>query len=50
VSWPAGASAAIVEPPPIVAPAPTVTGATSTTLLPMCASAPIVVRCLFAPS
>jgi hypothetical protein len=50
VSSPAGAAFAIVEPPPIVAPAPISTGATRTQLLPMCASAPIVVRCLLAPS
>jgi diguanylate cyclase (GGDEF)-like protein/PAS domain S-box-containing protein len=40
----------IVEPPPMVAPSPMVTGATSTQLLPMCTSAPITVRCLLAPS
>src|SRR5207248_1324195 len=47
VSWPAGAFFAIVEPPPMVAPSPSVTGATSTQLLPTCTSAPITVRCLF---
>ena len=41
VSWPAGASLVMVEPPPMVAPSPTVTGATSTQLLPTCTSAPI---------
>ena len=34
----------------VVAPSPSVTGATSTQLLPTCTSAPITVRCLFAPS
>jgi hypothetical protein len=35
VNCPAGAGLLIVEPPPMVAPAPMVTGATSTQLLPM---------------
>ena len=50
VSSPAGASFVIVEPAPIVAPAPTSTGATSMTPEPMNALSPMTVRCLLAPS
>lgn len=46
----AGAGFDIVEPAPIVAPAPIFTGATSSTPEPMKAPSPIVVRCLLAPS
>src|SRR5690242_21409008 len=38
VNWPAGASLTIVLPPPIVAPAPIVIGATSTQFDPTCTS------------
>jgi hypothetical protein len=50
VSCPAGASCTIVLPPPIVAPSPTVIGATSTQFEPTCTSSPMIDRCLFAPS
>ena len=50
VSSPAGAFFVIVEPAPIVAPAPISTGATSIAPEPMNALSPITVRCLFAPS
>src|SRR5258706_9668437 len=50
VSLPAGTLPATVEPAPTVAPAPTVIGATSTLLEPMCASSPMTVLCLKAPS
>ena len=49
-SWPAGASRTMTLPAPMVAPSPTVTGATSTQLEPMLAPAPMTVRCLLAPS
>src|SRR6218665_1957511 len=47
---PAAVLLVMVLPAPPVPPAPMVTGATSTQLLPMCASASITVRCLLAPS
>ena len=50
LSAPAGVLLVMVEPPPTVPPAPIVTGATSTQLLPTCTSASITVRCLLAPS
>ena len=46
----AGASLVITEPAPMVASAPTVTGATRALLEPMKAPSPIRVRCLFTPS
>src|SRR5690606_34603947 len=49
LSAPGGVSLVMVEPPPMVPPAPSVTGATSTQLLPTCTSASITVRCLLAP-
>ena len=50
VSCPGGASRVSVVPAPIVAPRPTVTGATSCVSEPMNTSSSITVRCLFAPS
>jgi hypothetical protein len=50
VKAPAGALFVIVEPAPMVAPACTVTGATSSVLDPMNTSSSIVVWCLLAPS
>ena len=50
VSFPAGTECVTVEPAPMVAPAPTTMGATSTLLEPVCTSSPIVVRFLRAPS
>src|SRR5690606_24703323 len=50
VSSPGGASLVIVDPAPIVASAPTSTGATSMTPEPMNARSPITVRCFAAPS
>src|SRR4030095_1265241 len=50
VNSPAGASFVIVLPAPIVAPLPTLTGATSTQFDPIDASSSITVRCLLAPS
>src|SRR6218665_2150988 len=50
LSAPAALLLVMVLPAPTVPPAPMVTGATSTQLLPMCASASITVRCLLAPS
>ena len=50
VSSPAGASFHTVVPAPIVAPLPTVTGATSCVSEPMNTSSSMMVRCLFAPS
>jgi hypothetical protein len=50
VSSPAGALRVITDPAPIVAPSPTVTGATSAVLDPMKAPLPIVVVDLFTPS
>src|SRR5260221_11455571 len=47
---PGGTSFVIVAPAPIVAPRPTVTGATSCTSEPMWTSSSITVRCLLAPS
>ena len=49
-SAPAGVSRVITDPAPTVPPAPRVTGAASTQLLPTCASSSITVRCLLAPS
>ena len=46
----AGTSRVIVEPAPIIAPSPIVTGATSALLEPIKAPAPITVRCLLNPS
>ena len=46
VSWSSGASFVIVEPAPMVAPAPTLTGATSIAPEPMKAPSPISVRVL----
>lgn len=50
VSLPAGASRLTTEPAPIVAPSPTLTGATSAVFEPMKAPSPIVVLDLFTPS
>ena len=50
VSRSSGVSLVIVEPAPIVAPAPTFTGATSIVPEPMNAPAPISVRHLLTPS
>src|SRR5882672_10862211 len=50
VNCPGGASWLIVLPPPIVAPAPIVIGATSTQFDPTCTSSPMTDRCLFTPS
>ena len=50
LSAPGGVLLVMVLPPPTVPPAPMVTGATSTQLLPMCTSASSTVRCLLAPS
>ena len=50
VSLSAGASRPMTEPAPIVAPAPTLTGATKAVLDPMKAPSPIWVRCLLTPS
>src|SRR5450759_663816 len=50
VSSPSGALRVIVEPAPIVAPLPTVTGATNCVFEPMNTSSSMMVRCLFAPS
>src|ERR1700685_2162477 len=50
VSLPAGTECVTVEPAAMVAPAPTVRGATRTLLEPVCASSRMVVTCLAAPS
>jgi hypothetical protein len=50
VNWSGGASLEIVEPAPMTAPAPTSTGATSSTPEPMKALSPMIVRNLLAPS
>ena len=50
LSAPGGVCLVMVEPPPTVPPAPRVTGATRTQLLPTWTSASITVRCLLAPS
>ena len=50
VNSPAGASLAITEPAPMVAPAPIFTGATSTQFEPIEALSSIWVWCLLAPS
>src|SRR6185436_14911451 len=50
VSLPSGASLVMVEPAPVLAPAPILTGATSIEPEPMKALSPISVRHLFAPS
>src|ERR1700730_6451147 len=50
VSFAAGTSFTTVEPAAMVAPAPTVIGATSTLLDPVCTSFSSLVRILFAPS
>src|SRR5215475_7576822 len=50
VSLPATTECVTVEPAAIVAPAPTVMGATSTLLEPVCTSSPMTVLCLLAPS
>ncbi len=46
----AGMSFEITEPAPVIAPAPTLTGATSAVLEPMNAPSPISVRALKKPS
>ena len=50
VSEPAGTSLVSVVPAPIVAPLPTLTGATSSQFVPIKASSSITVLCLLAPS
>src|SRR5205807_371741 len=50
VSPPAGTARVTVEPAAMVAPAPTVMGATSTLFEPVCTSSSMRVRCLLAPS
>ena len=47
---PAGTSRVMTDPDPVIAPSPSVTGATSIVSEPTKTSSPIVVRCLFSPS
>ena len=49
-SAPAGTSSVMMEPAPVIASSPTVTGATNTQSEPVFTRAPIVVRCLRKPS